>query len=39
MLLENIRLSSIGRTHICSTHTEEDIEITIQAAHKVLKNF
>ena len=39
MLLENIRLSSIGRIHICSTHTEEDIEITIQAAHTVLKNF
>ena len=35
MLLENIRLSSIGRTHICLTHTEENIEITIQAAHKV----
>jgi len=38
MLLEKIRLSSIGRTHISSAHTEEDIQNTIHAAYKVLKD-
>ena len=39
MLLEKIRLSSIGRVHISVSHTEEDINCTIKSAHKVLKKF
>ena len=37
MLLEKIRLSSIGRAHISASHTEDDINYTIKSAYKVLK--
>ncbi|MGA0275427.1 MAG: aspartate aminotransferase family protein [Dehalococcoidia bacterium] len=36
MLKEGVRLSSNGRTHLSSAHTDEDIEKTIAAAEKVL---
>ena len=36
MMKEGIRLSSIGRVHMASTHTEQDIEDTLKATYLVL---
>lgn len=36
MLHEGVRLASIGRAHMASTHTDEDIAYTIEAARRVL---
>ena len=37
LIKEGVRLSSIGRVHMASTHTNEDIDYTIEAARRVLQ--
>ena len=38
MLIKGIRLSSNGRVHISSAHSEEDIYKTVESAKVALKN-
>ncbi len=37
MLEQGVRLSSNGRIHMSSAHTDEDVQQTVAAAHKVLR--
>ena len=37
LMEKGVRLSSIGRVHMASTHTEEDLKYTIEAAREVLQ--
>ena len=38
MLERGVRISANGRWHMASTHTDEDVELTVEAAKDALKS-